>query len=200
MAYKSKDPLRELYGPAPWINNYDDYFLMNSQGVFGFINQHRVQIVLKYTHDPIEKIHQNAAKWDYLDFKCLPGSPGRRPPLLSPYHSRFDWESWIRVTASMEQLYQNKAPQQAYFQHLPDFFDRLIRRILSGDEDAAGLMGVPLNKLYSGANNAPPRAISMQFAHYTFTKPDQDTSDFWNVENLTEVALFDGAEILGNYF
>ena len=32
MIYKAKDPIKELFGPAPWINAYDDYFFMTSQG------------------------------------------------------------------------------------------------------------------------------------------------------------------------
>ena len=34
MIYKSQDPLREYFGPAPWINNYDNWFFMTSQGIF----------------------------------------------------------------------------------------------------------------------------------------------------------------------
>lgn len=33
MTYKAKDPIKELFGPAPWINAYDDYFFMTSQGM-----------------------------------------------------------------------------------------------------------------------------------------------------------------------
>ena len=33
MTYKAKDPIKELFGPAPWINAYDDYFFMTSQGL-----------------------------------------------------------------------------------------------------------------------------------------------------------------------
>ena len=33
MTYKAKDPIKELFGPAPWINSYDDYFFMTSQGI-----------------------------------------------------------------------------------------------------------------------------------------------------------------------
>ena len=34
MIYKAKDPIKELFGPAPWINSYDEYFFMTSQGLF----------------------------------------------------------------------------------------------------------------------------------------------------------------------
>ena len=33
MIYKAKDPIKELFGPAPWINAYDEYFFMTSQGL-----------------------------------------------------------------------------------------------------------------------------------------------------------------------
>jgi hypothetical protein len=45
--HKSVEPIKELYSPAPWLHYYDDYFFVNSQGVFGFINQERVTLVLQ---------------------------------------------------------------------------------------------------------------------------------------------------------
>jgi hypothetical protein len=50
---KSAAPIKELYGPAPWLAYYDDYFFVNAQGVFGFINSHRPTLILSYTHDPL---------------------------------------------------------------------------------------------------------------------------------------------------
>eukprot|EP00656_Telonema_subtile_P017912 TRINITY_DN19658_c0_g1_i2.p1 TRINITY_DN19658_c0_g1~~TRINITY_DN19658_c0_g1_i2.p1 ORF type:complete len:704 (+),score=123.07 TRINITY_DN19658_c0_g1_i2:171-2282(+) len=50
---KSVEPLKELFGPAPWLHYYDDYFLVNSQGVFGFINKERTVLALSYTHDTL---------------------------------------------------------------------------------------------------------------------------------------------------
>eukprot|EP00439_Symbiodinium_sp_Y106_P038421 s8_g4.t1 len=177
MVYKSKDPIKELFGPAPWINSYDNWFLMNSQGVFGFINKHRVQIVLKYTHDPAPGGPQ--AVWKPLDFKCLPGTVDQRPCLMSPYHYRLDWETWIRVTASLEQLWTQKAPAEAYHQHLPDFIQVLVIKILNGDEDAAGLLGVPIQDLYQ--DGAPPTAVSIDFASYTFTSRSNSTK-WWRAK------------------
>lgn len=51
---KSIAPLQELFSPSPWLHYYDDYFFVNSQGVFGFINQRRAQPVLWYTHSTID--------------------------------------------------------------------------------------------------------------------------------------------------
>lgn len=165
MVYKSKDPIKEMFGAAPWINNYDQWFLMNSQGVFGFINQHRVQVVLKYTH--ADNPGSPDASWSHLDFKCLPGDPTRRPCFMSPYHYRLDWETWIRVTASLENLWEQRAPAEAYHQRLPEFLQALLVQILSGDDDAAGLMGVPRRDLF--LDGRPPSAISVDFASYTYS-------------------------------
>ena len=92
------------------------------------------------------------------------------------------------MTASMEHLYARKLPADAYFQQLPEFLQVLLIRILHKDEDTAGLMGVPLSELY--ANNTAPAALSVQFAHYTFTKPDDSSGNFWDVEDLTEPRIF----------
>lgn len=53
---KSAAPMKELFGKAPWLSYYDDYFFVNAQGVFGFINQHRVTLVLHYTHDTLPPV------------------------------------------------------------------------------------------------------------------------------------------------
>ena len=68
-------------------------------GVFGFINKMRIQVVMEYTHETTSPFN-----WKELDFKCIPGSLSRRPCFLSPYHSRLDWETWIRVTAGFEHV------------------------------------------------------------------------------------------------
>jgi len=191
MVYKSKDPIKELFGPAPWINSYDPWFLMNSQGVFGFINQHRVQVILKYTHHPQPGMAP-PSEWHHLDFKCLPGSLSRRPCLMSPYHYRLDWETWIRVTASLEQLLDQNAPAEAYHQHMPEFLQGLLQKILSGDDDAAGLIGVPLGDLYK--NDEPPTAVSIDFASYTFTAKDDSSGNWWHSEPIENALRAYGRE------
>lgn len=37
--------------PSPWLHYYDDLFLVNAQGVFGFVNSHRVVLTLQYSHN-----------------------------------------------------------------------------------------------------------------------------------------------------
>eukprot|EP00928_Gymnodinium_smaydae_P034755 TRINITY_DN24563_c0_g2_i2.p1 TRINITY_DN24563_c0_g2~~TRINITY_DN24563_c0_g2_i2.p1 ORF type:complete len:608 (-),score=47.97 TRINITY_DN24563_c0_g2_i2:257-2080(-) len=184
MAYKSKDPIKELFSAAPWINNYDKWFLMNSQGVFGFINQHRVSLVLEYTHG---SPRDASTEWLPLDFKCIPGSVDRLPCLLSPYHSRLDWETWIQTTASMEHLFTHRASPQEYFNQFPSFLHNLILRILHADSDSADLMGTPRKNIY--AHGKPPSAIKARFYSYTFTSVEEwrATGRWWNRKPLDDM-------------
>ena len=62
IAKKSVSPLKELFTPAPWLHFYDEYFFVNSQGVFGFINQQRNVLVLEYTHDDVGEAHISGVK------------------------------------------------------------------------------------------------------------------------------------------
>jgi hypothetical protein len=60
IAKKSVSPIKELFTPAPWLHFYDEYFFVNSQGVFGFINQQQNVLVLEYTHDDVGEAHTSA--------------------------------------------------------------------------------------------------------------------------------------------
>jgi len=55
IACKSAAPLKELFSPSPWLAFYDDLFLVNAQGVFGFVNSHRTTLALSFTHDALPK-------------------------------------------------------------------------------------------------------------------------------------------------
>eukprot|EP00392_Amoebophrya_sp_AT5.2_P002257 g2262.t1 len=46
----SGNVVKELLGPRPWIQEFDSLYLMNAHGLFGWINRHRVQLVLEYSH------------------------------------------------------------------------------------------------------------------------------------------------------
>ncbi len=208
MIYKIKDPLFELFSPAPWINQYDDWFFTTSQGVFGFINRLRINLVLEYRHDKAEitrtaadlgvdnsltgETLEGLSEWRPLDFKSIPGSIDRLPSMLSPYHSRLDWETWIRTTASFEhtvQQYPRNVLGQALQQNIPDFIRTLVEKILSGDENAARLTGADLGDLYYplnaklGAREAGkvlPTEIRSRFFLYEFQeRPYKEEEVHW---------------------
>ena len=101
IAQKSIAPVKELMSDSPWLHYYDQYFFVNAHGVFGFINAKRYELVLHYTHEQDRAAVEASvysggdpeaaarAAWAPLDFKCLPGTLGRRPCVVTPYHYRF---------------------------------------------------------------------------------------------------------------
>ena len=44
------NPVKELFVASPWIQAYDPLYLVTAQGVFGFINKIRPQVVMEYSH------------------------------------------------------------------------------------------------------------------------------------------------------
>lgn len=83
-----------------------------------------------------------------------PGDPRRRPMFNSPYHYRLDWETWIRVTASLEHLVgqwrqkQRRDGAGALLDiPLPGIHTKLITQILDGDTGAMNLMGTSMADL-----------------------------------------------------
>lgn len=75
---KSAAPLKELFTPAPWLHYYDDFFFVNAQGVFGFINAHRPMLILSYTHDALPPLP------DLDDSDCQDA----RGPVANDQHGR----------------------------------------------------------------------------------------------------------------
>lgn len=52
-------------------------------GVFGFVNSKRYVVTVSLRKD---------ATWHELAYKAIPSEPSRTPPLVAPYHYRFDWQ------------------------------------------------------------------------------------------------------------
>ena len=279
IACKSAAPIKELFTPAPWLHFYDDYFFVNAQGVFGFINSHRVNLVLSFTHDPLPQGRSQGridpscrdtpgsianapdgralacsdlaehcgshaqlqelcpktcgrcggrgawlpsavgkVAWRPLELKNLPGEPTRRPFFNSPYHYRFDWETWIQVTASMEHVMSRRPKGGAGGSLLdlpvPNHVQALVDKVLGGDTDAMNLLGTPSEDLLrlssasrltdsdgtgtsdggnSHAKPTPPTAIKAEFYSFTFSNWDRLLHEgrWWDRELLSRPVIFE---------
>ena len=253
--FKSVAPIKELFTPAPWLHYYDNYFFVNAQGVFGFINKHRVVLVLETSHAPIEDIilvdknsiaclnrpgavardsigrgitcddledycgmqgvpeicpvtcgtcpqnillaallapavsrHSNSTDniWtNTLEFKNLPGDVQRAPSFNSPYHYRFDWEVWIRTTASMEQAVdlqalhrmestsweKSKLQQGLPEMPVPPIVRSMVEGVLHGDSEVIGLLANDWDSLLHRQGDAcqPPTAVRATYYLYKFS-------------------------------
>ena len=90
-------------------------------------------------------------------FKCKPDTPTKIPCVITPYHYRLDWETWIYVTARGEH----------YGPAVPDFVERLIQRLLRADRSMAALLRTPASELF--AEDRPPSAIAAEFFLYRYS-------------------------------
>jgi hypothetical protein len=293
---KSVAPVKELFTPAPWLHYYDDYFFVNAQGVFGFINQHRVVLVLETSYASLDQLveqttSQNTRRCidhvgpvardanggpitcaqleDYcsqagvpdvcpdtcgkcpqninlaarlappapssldsssvdvdasnpwtgtLEFKNLPGCVNRAPKVNSPYHYRFDWEVWIRTTASMERQIHFDALQRVRAlgtadvtrtqQLLPDMpvpaiVKRMVDGILRGDTDAMGLLANDRDDLLRCERSEddgavvfchPPTAVRARYYLYTYSSPSElaVNGTWWSREAISKPSVLLG--------
>lgn len=175
-------PIRELLSWSPWIKHYDPLHLITAQGVFGFINKKRCQLVLQYTHNE----NPGDRDWYDLNFLALPGSPEKMPmPFLSPMQSRVDWQVWIETTASSEDRNGN-----IQVRGLPPLVQTIIVKILRGDQNVAGLLGEKVKDVIKRKNGKlmPPTAIRFGFYDYTF---DVGGKNWWRRTPLTDMPIID---------
>lgn len=59
------------------------------------ITKERTEVILEGTYNASLSGDGERATWLEIEFKCKPGSIGRRPCLISPYHYRLDWLMWF---------------------------------------------------------------------------------------------------------
>lgn len=286
ISVKSVNPVQEFFAESPWLHFYDDYFLVNAQGLFGFINENRLVVsvnvsttpqqewqeiaselsdnkyliddivgsyfkksiycedsdapvtttaegvhiycssMLQYCYNndfirglcpvtcdscdsfPLERLMPQAVREElFQDFKFfnLPDKEVTRHGFTSPYHNRLSWETWIKTTASLEEVAQKHVTVKKLFQehkktllykYLPpmtaiDAHLKLFRRIFEGCTDPLLLISSRFEDLFqlaptvNGTRFVPPSAFMMSYYVYNFS----DTL------NVFDVVFADGARI-----
>ncbi len=89
----SLNPVANMISPAQVMNtSFDPFDLVNTYGAFGSIGRERHQVVLEGTDAAVP---DRDARWTEYLFKCQPVDVFRRPCVISPYHSRPDWQMWF---------------------------------------------------------------------------------------------------------
>jgi hypothetical protein len=81
--------VRNLLSKRQLMNaSFDRFRLVNTYGAFGVVNEERNELIVQAATD-ID------GPWKEYEFKAKPGDIYRRPPWISPYHYRLDWQMWI---------------------------------------------------------------------------------------------------------
>ena len=166
VAYLSIKPIMNLCSSCQSMNcSYDPFYLVNSYGAFGSIGQVRNEIIIKGTSDMVATDH---TVWKEYEFYAKPGDIDRRPPVISPYHYRLDWQVWF---AAMGHYSQNP------------WLLHLVYKLLQNDPLVLSL--IRYNPFKEGA----PQLIKIDLYRYEFSKAGTDAGKWWKRELVGEYLM-----------
>jgi hypothetical protein len=162
VAWLSMGPVRNLLSSRQAMNNsFDRFHLVNTYGAFGSVDKERFEIVFEGTTDAVPEA---LAEWREYDFKAKPGNPMRRPPVITPYHYRLDWETWFPWST----------PGLGRQGWLPHF----IWKLLHNDPGTLSLLsGNPFPE-------QPPTYIRAVLYRYKFAPPGNAEGAWWTRERV----------------
>ena len=150
-------PICSPMTPGEWRGAWD-HFMSHDDPLY--VSEHRrsfsitQEMLSELTDDPVITPE---TRWREYEFKAKPGDVRRRPPVVSPYHYKLDWQIWFAAMSS----YRNHP-----------WILNLAAKLLEGDRPVLGLMG------YNPFSDKPPRYLRAELYRYRF--PDRgDTSGVW---------------------
>lgn len=157
--FLSIKPVLNLLSPAQFMNtSFEPLHLVNTYGAFGSVTKERTELIVEGT---AESVLSPATQWREYGFKAKPGDVLRRPPQVTPYHYKLDWQMWF---AAMSPYYQNP------------WLLNLIGCLLRGQKEVLGLLRD------NPFPEAPPKFIRVRHYLYKFTAPGEE--GWWKRELL----------------
>jgi hypothetical protein len=161
IALLSLNPVANMLSSNQIMNtSFNPLHLVNTYGAFGSVGRERHEIVFEGTADAV--INERT-QWKEYEFKCKPGSPLRRPCIVSPYHHRLDWQIWFAAMSVPEQY-----PWTVHF----------VWKLLHND---AGTLGLLANNPFP---DKPPRYIRAELFRYEFAPPGNPAGAWWRRTSL----------------
>ena len=171
VAWLSIEPVRNLFSPHQAMNaSFDMLHLVNTYGAFGTVGRERYEIIFEGTD---ARTGADSATWREFEFKAKPGDPNRRPPIITPYHYRLDWQIWFAAIPSVHyDLKSMPTPQ-----HYP-WVVHFVWKLLHNDSGTLSLL----------ANNpfpdAPPKYVRALLYRYKFAPPTSTQGACWTRERI----------------
>jgi hypothetical protein len=167
VALLSIGPVINMVSPDQAMSrSFDPLDLVNTYGAFGNVDRERHEVILEGTRDPVP---DQSAHWEEYELPCMPGDPGRRPCLVSPYHYRLDWQMWF---------VGNGAARGESIEDEP-WLVHLVWQLLLGEEGPRRLLA---NDPFP---QAPPRWIRAGLWRYRFSESRADGA-WWRRERVGE--------------
>ena len=153
----SVKPTINLFSSSQMMNSsFDPLHLVNTYGAFGSITRERYEIVMEGTD--ASKITPET-RWKAYEFKGKPGDPAHRPPQITPYHYKLDWQMWFAAMGSYQQY---------------PWIVNLVAKMLKGQKDVLSLLRI------NPFEDHPPKFVRAQLYLYRFTKPGE--TGWWKRE------------------
>lgn len=171
VAWLSVEPLKNLLSPRQAMNaSFDRLHLVNTYGAFGTVGRERYEIVFEGTD---EVMALESSHWREYDFKAKPGDPKRKPPFISPYHYRLDWQIWFAAIPGVHyDLRTLPTPQ-----HYP-WVVHFVWKLLHNDAGTLSLLvGNPFPE-------APPRYVRALVYRYRFAPLAKGDGEWWTRERV----------------
>jgi hypothetical protein len=160
-------PVLNLFSRNQLMNySYNRFHLVNTYGAFGSVTKQRYEIVLEATDAPVLTAE---TRWEEYEFKGKPGSPGRRPPQIAPYHLRLDWMMWFlpfSVAVTSQGIHS--------FGYEP-WFVRFVEKLLEAD---AAILKLLRRQPFPNKRPAFIRALFYLY-RYTDRREREETGDWW---------------------
>jgi hypothetical protein len=135
--------------------SFDPFHLVNTYGAFGSITRTRYEVILEGTTD---KAISTSTQWREYEFKGKPGNPSRRPPQVTPYHYKIDWQMWF-------------AAMSDYYYH--PWILNFVAKLLNNDPGVLSLIRV------NPFPDQPPEHIRAELYEYHFTRPGDPNGNWW---------------------
>ncbi len=171
VAWLSVEPVKNLVSPRQAMNaSFDRLHLVNTYGAFGTVGRERYEIVFEGTDAPMAV---ESASWREYEFKAKPGDPMRRPPLITPYHYRLDWQIWFAAIPGVHyDLRTLPTPQ-----HYP-WTVHFVWKLLHNDAGTLSLLaGNPFP-------SAPPRYVRALVYRYKYAPLASEDGRWWTRERV----------------
>jgi hypothetical protein len=143
-------------------SSFDPFHLVNTYGAFGSITRIRNEVILEGTSDEVVTAQ---SKWLEYGFKGKPGDPARRPPQVTPYHYKIDWQMWF-------------AAMSPYYDH--PWILNLIAKLLKNDSATLSLIS---DNPFAGK---PPHSIRAELYEYHYTAVGDPSGNWWTRKRVDE--------------
>ncbi|MEO6971467.1 MAG: lipase maturation factor family protein [Chthoniobacterales bacterium] len=160
VALLSIQPVVNIFSPHQIMNtSFDPLDLVNTYGAFGSVGKERYNVVFEGTD---AEFPNDNTDWKPYPYKGLPVALNERPPQITPYQLRLDWQMWFAAMGSPSQY---------------PWTLNLTWKLLHNDRGAVALFRS------NPFPAKPPRSIRAVLYRYSFVRPNPQGL-WWKRERL----------------